>query len=356
MPNNYDLLADYLGSCYITVKKYCRQHGGADALDQDKKAKDLLKSVNFEGGALPDYDNKAALAWYHIRYLYAYAYEYRQMYCRLLRKLNAPKVMKILSIGCGNGIDYWAAWAAQRMLKQKTGKGKRIEYTGLDLADWDRKWGIGKLRTTKEHCVSYWIGDAVRYLKQTPVLNQNIFVFPKSISEFSEEDFDKLCEFFARAQFQFKGRSGGMFNRRKIYFLISCRSQKVTKNPPDMENPRHSDILRVRILADKLVNAGIFSRVEGLDKAYTWLDDFGGEAPEDNPYGYIHRLDTGFNQVYNDFYLAPRVEDFLAKLTGKRGKNEDGKFDEGPYGIKKPVWSADYAFYQILTFHREDQT
>ena len=344
MPESYDLLANYLKDCYTTVKDYCDEHGGVENLDGD--AVNALQSVNFTDGKAPDYRHKVIRDWYHIRYLYAYAYEYRQIYRRLLKD-QEPPVMKILSIGCGDGIDYWAAWEARRMLMQETEK--HIEYTGLDLADWDRKWGVGDLTLPDASNTSYFIGDAVRYLKQVPVLEQNIFVFPKSISEFPDEVFDRLCELFAGARFQFEERKGSLVNTPKVHFLVSYRSdgRSSKDGPPDME--------RTRSLAKKMEETGAFSLVPGWDKVYTWRDDCSeGGAPKGNSWAYIDRLDRGigFDEVDRLFYSAPDVKEFLKKLTGK-GKNADGSFDN-PYDIKRVVRLADYISYQILTFVRKE--
>lgn len=67
-----------------------------------------LKELNFQAGAIPDYEAKEIQQLYLLRYAFAYAFEYSNMYDDILSKINNTNQIAVTSIGCGAMIDYWS--------------------------------------------------------------------------------------------------------------------------------------------------------------------------------------------------------------------------------------------------------
>ncbi len=146
------------------------------------------KKLHFHLPELPDYNDPNIQQHYILRYTYAYAYDYKRMFIRCLQQnLNKETTLKILSLGCGNAIDYWSAAQAVEELKL----GCRIEYTGVDICRW--KYFP---KTRPKDSFNFVHSDIISYLDRLTQFNQGYVIFPKSISEFSYEDFTHLRKIF----------------------------------------------------------------------------------------------------------------------------------------------------------------
>lgn len=225
---SYTSLHTYLFECFREVEAYHRTN--------EAEAEQLIREVTFEGGNLPDYSQPMVQNVYALRFMYARAFGYREMFRCLLRTGGIPKQvpLNILSIGCGSGIDYWAACMACREGSKSEEPDKYAFYTGLDLIDWQRKWGKKYLGSSADYVQC----DAVEYLEKQPFLRQNVFVFPQSISEFSEEDFEKICAVFAGKRFCYPSRYRDEMNERdNVNILVSLRLTGLE------EDKRRSDLL-----------------------------------------------------------------------------------------------------------------
>jgi len=71
-----------------------------------------------------------------------------------------------------------------------------IRYTGIDLLDWQYKMPCAPSDTT-----DYLVGDAIVHLRKKLVWDDDVFIFPKSISEFSDCEFQELCDIFGTANY-----------------------------------------------------------------------------------------------------------------------------------------------------------
>lgn len=302
---SYNSLYKYLFECFAEVEAYQKTN--------EAEAEKLFREVTFQGGNLPDYSQSLVQSVYALRFMYARAFGYREMFRCLLRTGGIPKhvPLDILSVGCGNGIDYWAVWMACK----ESSKGKKLDrtfiYTGLDLVDWQRKWGKGYL----SNAAAYVQCDAVEYLEKQPYLRQNVFVFPQSISEFSEEDFEKLCGVFAGKRFCYPLKnSDERKERNNVHILVSLRWAGLE------EDRRRSDLL-----ADAMEQNDF--RLESPEKAKVFLGE--------DEYGELHISDCGF-----ELSFPGNMMDFFR-----------AQHDKGNGAM--PSVHAKYTCYRVMTFVRK---
>ena len=73
---------------------------------QDKLCE--LLDVHFDAGRIPNYTNIHVQQLYLLRYAYAYAFEYKCIYRKLIKRLKQDEEIDVTSIGCGNMLDYWS--------------------------------------------------------------------------------------------------------------------------------------------------------------------------------------------------------------------------------------------------------
>ena len=67
-----------------------------------------FKELNFEAGALPDYEDINIQQLYLLRYAFAYAFEYSRMYLDVLSQMDDVNNISVISVGCGSMIYYWS--------------------------------------------------------------------------------------------------------------------------------------------------------------------------------------------------------------------------------------------------------
>ena len=131
-----------------------------------------LKSVHFDAGKIPDYSNIHVQQLYLLRYAYAYSFEYKCMYRTLLDRTNFRKNISVTSIGCGSMLDYWA-------LANVVPRSCDIRYRGIDTIDW-----AYQMEARIQDDVRFKCNDAIDCLLRAHTLSSNVYIFPKSISEF----------------------------------------------------------------------------------------------------------------------------------------------------------------------------
>ena len=61
-----------------------------------------FKELNFEAGALPDYEDINIQQLYLLRYAFAYAFEYSRMYLDVLSQMDDVNNISVTSVGCGS--------------------------------------------------------------------------------------------------------------------------------------------------------------------------------------------------------------------------------------------------------------
>lgn len=286
------LINDYITGILYQFREY---------LDEGHTLCDL-KSVNFSQDNIPDYHDVHLQQYYLLRYAYAYAFEYKKIYETLLRRMQSDplydfswqNVIRVHSIGCGTMLDYWAL---ARVLEQAGRSETIIDYTGIDLVDWRdrmpaRRWD----RVTFRH------RDVIEELSGYSSLDSDIFIFPKSISEFSDEAFAALCNLF-----QNKPISSDVF-----CILISLRS-----DPWSMARDYH----RAQLLEQAVVRNSLGYGGQNDCPSFCLLDPLEPLAVEngalvEEPRS-IYRADDGEQRIDwadPDFRYPAAVTDTLRQL------------------------------------------
>lgn len=171
-----------------------------------------LKSVNFDQGRVPNYEDIHIQQYYLLRYAYAYAFEYKRMYETLFERYTPRSSIDVTSIGCGTMIDYWSL---VRVLKQDAHPNVAVNYTGIDQIDWNYQ-----IPGRKKDTVIFCHNNVIDEFSQYDVLESDVYFFPKSISEFSDDDYKKLCKIFRKTPIV----------EDQLHILISVRSDQGSMN------------------------------------------------------------------------------------------------------------------------------
>lgn len=158
-------------------------------------------SLRFDAGRVPDYNDSVLQDVYALRYALAYAFEYKVMYNKLLERMTPGYELEVVSLGCGNMIDYWS-------LRQVVPASCHIHYHGVDAIDWKDKFSACLGDT-----VDFTQQDIFDYLNSCENLTADVYIFPKSISELTESKIYNISQIFLR-----KNRM-----KEEIHFLFSLR-------------------------------------------------------------------------------------------------------------------------------------
>ena len=130
-----------------------------------------LCELNYTDGNIPEYKDIGIQMLYLFRYMYAYSFEYREMYETLFLENNYENEVRVLSLGCGNYMDYWG-------LVHTKNVPKRVQYTGVDIINWEYKF-----QKREQDEISFENCDIFYYLKNCKNINYDIVTIPKSMSE-----------------------------------------------------------------------------------------------------------------------------------------------------------------------------
>ena len=237
-------------------------------------AVDELKVLNAIGRApllKPDYPHEYEDRWheacYIARYMFAYSYEYPQMYKDLLNLDPELKALKILSLGCGSMVD---AWSLHRAI-YSVSRDVAVKYYGVDAVVWEKKY-VPKVTTfTKLQFIN---DKAGRYLKGAEDIDFDVIVFPKSIGDISSDTMD-----FQRMVDALRG------NTKQRFFLVAS---KIVYS----EQSLRSDESVLEIVVKQILAAGyrLNKRIErkGEDKAIA-----SGRS------GYFYPIEIDVNEVCN---------------------------------------------------------
>jgi len=265
------------------------------------------KGLTYEGGKLPKYSSPLVQQHYMLRFFPAYLAEYYLMYKNMLRQEFLAEILKVLSIGCGCGIDFWGLYFALK----DSGKnpGKLINYTGVDIIAWQYQDNLGVEK------VWFFNQDITQWTKMDE-RDYNVIVLPKSIGEFSESAFEKVCNIFINTK----------FSEEKICGLCSL-----------MDKGKESDADRFLKIAKIMQDRHGFTCLDKLDQYWTVTKEKG-----------IRGLCSNF--VYPDDILE-KVKSSLNECP-TFSKNEEPCKDNCGHLNRSPILKTSFINYNMLRFQR----
>lgn len=273
-----------------------------------RSGQDLCKlwDTHFDAGRIPDYSDINIQQLYLLRYAYAYAFEYKYMYSHLFERTMLPNSVEVTSIGCGSMVDYWS-------LERVIGNRSSIVYRGLDAIDWYYKFPIKATDSS-----TYICGDATDYFKRER-LSSDIYIFPKSISEFSLTEIKTISDCF----------SFDRVTKDKIHFMFSLRTDRDSLG---------RDAQRTKTLFTTMLAHG-FHTSDRLDQYYLFEKGIQGKT--------IQSVDSDFRHpgeivdCIKDLYkFCPHIDSCMRK---QGCESRLGRF---------PILKCNYARWQIFTFER----
>lgn len=227
-----------------------------------------LKELRFDGDNPPDYSNPSIQRLYLLRYLPAYLTEYYLIYTSIIDSNFLGSEFKVLSIGAGCGLDYWAL----NFAIMHSGGNIRVRYTGIDVIDWGHKENL-------EIGEAEFIINNIAGFSSLPHNDYNIIIFPKSIGEFDNKTFLKLLNLFRNAR----------LNTTKLVLISSARKTR-----------RILDLNRIESVKREIaISSSLFAN-ETID----YNPDFGN-------YPYPPRLET----ICPYFYYPDDIREYIVNLS-----------------------------------------
>lgn len=266
-----------------------------------------LHDSHFMAGNIPDYSDVNIQQLYLLRYVYAYAFEYKYMYSNLIDSMPPDtNHIEVTSIGCGSMVDYWSL---TRVVRDDI----TINYKGVDTVDWKYKFLRRRIDTGGFYCKS-----AVDFLRRDR-LTSDVYIFPKSISEFTASEMRQLADCFTPER----------LTKDRIYFLFSLRTDDRSKG---------RDTANTRILYDRIIECGY-----NTNDSVTRYLEFGRDVKDET-----------IASVDDDFEHPDEIVDYLKNLYSRCpiylncANNEDCKRMLGRY----PMLRCKYATWQSFSFER----
>lgn len=234
------------------------------------------------------------------------------MFDTLFSREKFKDSIEVASIGCGNMIDYWGLVEAL----DEIGNGEcYIKYRGIDIIDWNYK-----IEAREQDEVRFTKVNAATIFQKTSALISNVYIFPKSISEFSNEEFQDICDSFRKKEIQ----------KDRIHILISLRSDQGSMDR-DMERSKKIISAMQQNGFTTEDNATTFIRYKDEDRGIKKID-YKFEYPED-----AIELLISLNTECSTY------------VSNKKNCTSDCE------NLKRwPVLKARNIRYQVLTFDRKD--
>lgn len=265
-----------------------------------------LHDAHFDAGRIPDYSDKNIQQLYLLRYAYAYAFEYKYMYKDLFSTFRPSDEMSVTSVGCGSFLDYWAL---TRVVRDDCS----IYYRGIDQIKWYYRFPLRKFDNGffyQENAVDFFTDD-----KQP----SDIYIFPKSISEFSLSEISQIVNSF------------DLISQKKdrVFFLFSLRKDRGSLN---------RDLQRTNMIYNGMISNG-FRCDEKAGSCWCFEEEIQGEK--------IRIVDS-------DFKHPGDVVDCLKELYTNCQTFESCKEAEECKARlgRWPILNCEYAAWQIFSFEK----
>lgn len=268
----------------------------------------ILKDLRYNNGNIPDYSVPIIQQLYLLRYFPAYFIEYYDIYKDLISK-NFIEEYKVLSIGAGCGVDYYGLYFA---LKEKDISNiDGICYTGIDLIEWSYRDTMGNNEVE-------FINEDITQWDDIGWNGYNVIIFPKSIGEFTDKDFNQLLGIFQNSD----------FIEDKIVLVSSVREQN-----DSVDTNRMKQIINV---------------FEGTHK-YHCLD-------KKTEYTY-YKENVGLAKYFKNFNYPDEILAYITSIIDKCKVYEENWFESCEQNCatllnKYPILKTGHIKYQIKRLER----
>ena len=304
-----------------------------------------------------DYDNPEARLRYTLQYVYAYGYEYYLMYRDVLhdmiKRASVPPVITITSIGCGNGVDYWGFTSAcvnmHKRLSALTGRSfQPASYRGIDKFDWsDCRFPLLSSHRRDHDGVMgsvYRTVDAAAYLNgplgdADNACNSDVFVFPKSVNELAGS-LPELESFFRHVAAQ--------SDRERIYLCV-C--------PPHTPGIEKETEDGGTWATDGQAFQFTLAIARALNDRFELGDIYSGETYREKIYIDEHTKVHGTGWKSTLHRTPGPVLDALERLGSLSElcpARDTCEISPCPVN-RKPMLTAKYLSYHVITFNRREQ-
>lgn len=272
-----------------------------------------VKGLRYDGMRIPDYNDIMVQQLYLLRYFPAYLVEYYDIYREILKYKALKKPFRVLSIGCGCGLDYYALELALR--DQGTNCSKSVYYTGVDKIKWHYTDSFGN-RDYKIITTNILDLGNINQIQEEPF---DIIIFPKSIGEFSDNEFELLIGRFNASDFP----------QKKVFIVSSLRKEY---SAIDQE--------RMRIL------------LENIERTHGYICN----KPKTEYIYYTQSV--GLRKYFPDFIYPNDIYQFLDNLSQAcPTRKANGRFCEDDcadtLSNKRPILRTDHIRYQYFMLTKE---
>ena len=169
------------------LKDFCKYLGSEPRLLR-------FKNVNFNAGTIPDYTDIHVQQLYLLRYVYAYAFEYKSMYESLLQRQRYKDNISVVSIGCGTMVDYWSLVEA---LKERGIRDCTVKYRGIDSVDWNYKFkprSKDDVRFIESDAIKvFGTSKTIKFRRLCSKINMNLRMkILKLYAQFGDKEIEKI--------------------------------------------------------------------------------------------------------------------------------------------------------------------
>lgn len=269
------------------------------------------KDFRFNEMIIPDYTDPFIQAFYILRYFPAYLVEYYDIYKELLDIPKFTDPFHVISIGCGCGLDYYGLELALR--DNDRSAADSVCYTGIDIVEW------GYTNDFDNDDYEIMVQNILDFNRIGEIdENVDVIVFPKSIGEFSDGDFNRLLRLFRNSN----------FNEDELVIISSIRKQHT-----GIDTQRMTSLLNL------------------MESKHNYVC----RSPKDE-YTY-YRNPVGLRTHFYDFVYPQTVLDFLIDLQNKCPnmlENDEYCEDDCEDNLKKkwPILKTDHIRYQLFRLAR----
>ena len=253
------------------------------------------------------YEDELHQEYYLLKYFLAYFTEYYHALENKFFTEYKKNTLKVISIGCGAGIDYYAL----NMYLNIKGLDIDLDYTCIDIIDWSYK-------PTDDNC--NFIHSDINEIENNIFDNADLIIFPKILTELNNDTIMHIINLL---------KSSAL--KEEVYFLNSY----ITDNSHD--NQRVNGIEQFKKICNSLQENG-FEIDNNVDcDTYTHFTKY-----------------QGLRAIY-DFFIYPQdILDIFNKLekhcNSAQGSIECSQCDIGTF----PIMKTNYIAYLVIKFKNDN--